>query len=251
MSSVQQIAAEFTTVPCSNDDRLPAAVALFEKLGAKRQEISVEDLGVAKNVVVTVPGTSAHASTERIVIVAHFDQVAAGCGAFDNWTGMVAIAHMYGTVKNLQPSKTMVFVGFGEEEKGLVGSKAMADQIASDRAAEYCAMINIDSLGNAMPQAFSNMSSQTLVDSAARAAQVVNVPFARVESPVAFADSLPFMSKGIPAITVVGMTSEWPKILHSMNDTADKIEPQSVHAGYRVALSLLAVTDRAPCHAFR
>jgi Zn-dependent M28 family amino/carboxypeptidase len=145
----------------------------------------------------------------------------------------------------------MVFVGFGEEEKGLVGSKAMADQIASDRAAEYCAMINIDSLGNAMPQAFSSMSSRTLVDSAARAAQVVNVPFAQVESPVAFADSLPFMSKGIPAITVVGMTSEWPTILHSMNDTADKIDPQSVHAGYRVGLSLLAAIDRAPCHAFR
>jgi hypothetical protein len=104
LSSVQQIAAEFTTVPCSNDDRLAAAVALFERLGAKRHEISVEDLGVAKNVVVTVPGTSAHASSERIVIGAHFDKVAAGCGAFDNWTGMVAIAHMYGTVKNLKPS---------------------------------------------------------------------------------------------------------------------------------------------------
>jgi Zn-dependent M28 family amino/carboxypeptidase len=78
--------------------------------------------------------------------------VAAGCGAFDNWTGLVAIAHMYRTVTSLRPSKTIMFVGFGEEEQGLVGSRAMADQIASDQAAEYCATINIDSLGNAMPQ---------------------------------------------------------------------------------------------------
>jgi hypothetical protein len=238
-------------VPCNNADRLAAAVALFEKLGAQRHEISVEDLGVAKNVVVTMPGTSAHARTERIVIGAHFDKVAAGCGAFDNWTGMVAIAHIYRTVKSLKPSKTIVFVGFGEEEKGLVGSRAMADQIASDRAAEYCAMINIDSLGNGMPQAFDNMSSRTLVDLAARVAQVLNVPFAHVESPVAFADSLPFVSKGIPAITLVGMTSEWPQILHTVRDTSDKIDPQSVHAGYRVGLSLLAAIDRAPCQAFR
>jgi Zn-dependent M28 family amino/carboxypeptidase len=164
---------------------------------------------------------------------------------------MVAIAHMYRAIKSLKPSKTLVFVGFGEEEKGLVGSRAMVDQIANDRATEYCAMINIDSLGNAKPQAFDNMSSGTLVDVAARVAQDLNVPFARIESPTALADSLPFISKGIPAITLVGMTSDWPKILHTINDTADKIDPQSVYAGSRVGLSLLAAIDRAPCQAFR
>ena len=251
MSSVDEIAAEFTAVPCNNDDRLAAAMALFEKLGASRRDISVNKVGVADNLLVMVPGTSAHARTERIVIGAHYDKVSVGCGAFDNWTGIVAIGHMYRTVKGLKPSKTMVFVGFDEEEKGLVGSRAMVDQIASDQAAEYCAMINIDSLGNAMPQAFDNMSSGTLVDAAVRAAQDLNIPFARVTSPVAFADSLPFVSKGIPAITLVGMTPEWPKLLHTINDTSDTIDPRSVYAGYRVGLSLLAAVDRAPCQAFR
>ena len=222
-SSVEEIAAEFTAVPCNNGDRLAAAIALFEKMGAPRREIHLDKLGVADNIVVTLPGAAAHARTEQIVIGAHYDKVSAGCGAFDNWTGMVAIGHMYRTIKRLKPSKTIVFVGFGEEEKGLVGSRAMVDQIANNQATEYCAMINIDSLGNAMPQAFTNMSSGTLVDLADRVAQDLNVPFARVESPVAFADSLPFISKGIPAITLVGMTSEWPKILHTVNDTSDKI----------------------------
>lgn len=251
MSSVDEIAAEFTAVTCNNDDRLAAAMALFEKLGASRRDISVNTAGVADNMVLTLPGTSAHARTERIVIGAHYDKVSPGCGAFDNWTGIVAIGHMYLTIKSLKPSKTIVFVGFGEEEKGLVGSRAMVNQISSDQATEYCAMINMDSLGNAMPQAFDDISSGTLVEAAARAAKDLNVPFARVTSPGTFSDSLPFIAKGIPAITLVGMTSEWPKILHSINDTADKIDPQSVYAGYRVALSLLGAIDRAPCHAFR
>jgi Zn-dependent M28 family amino/carboxypeptidase len=164
---------------------------------------------------------------------------------------MVAISHMYRTVKSLKPAKAIMFVGFGEEEKGLAGSRAMVGQIASDQATEYCAMINIDSLGNAMPQAFDNVSSSSLVDVAARVAQGLKIPFAHVESPIAFTDSLPFVSKGIPAITLVGMTSEWPKILHTVNDTSDRIDPKSVYAGYRVGLSLLAAIDRAPCQAFR
>lgn len=250
-SSVEEIAADFATVPCNNGDRLAATTALFEKLGASRRDINVEKLGAAENIVVTLPGTSAHARTERIVVGAHYDKVSAGCGAFDNWTGVVAIAHMYRTIKSLTPSKTIVFVGFGEEEKGLVGSRAMVNQIPDDQATQYCAMINIDSLGNAMPQAFVNMSSAALVDVAGRVAQDLNVPFARVESPVAFADSLPFVSKGIPAITLVGMTSDWPTILHTVNDTAEKIDARSVQAGYRVGLSLLAAIDRAPCQAFR
>jgi hypothetical protein len=250
-SSVEEIAAEFEAVPCNNDDRLAAAIALFEKLGASRREINIDKLGVAENVVVTLPGTSAHARTERIVIGAHYDKASAGCGAFDNWTGMVAIGHIYRTIKSLKPSKTIVFVGFGEEEKGLVGSRAMVGRIGNDQATEYCAMINIDSLGNAMPQAFTNMSSRTLVDVVARVAQDLDVPFGRVESSIAFADSAPFISKGIPAITLVGMTSEAPKILHTVNDTSDKIDPQRVYEGYRVGLSLLATADRAPCQAFR
>jgi len=47
------------------------------------------------------------------------------------------------------------------------------------------------------------------------------------------------------------MTSDWPKVLHSVNDVSDKIDPQSVYAGYRVGLSLLAAIDQAPCQAFR
>ena len=131
LSSVEEIAAEFSAVPCNNDDRLAAAIALFEKLGAPRREINLDKLGVAENIVVTLPGTAAHARTEQVVIGAHYDKVSAGCGAFDNWTGMVAIGHMYRTIKSLKPSKTIVFVGFGKEENGLVGSRAMVDQIAT------------------------------------------------------------------------------------------------------------------------
>ena len=55
-----------------------------------------------------------------------------------------------------------MFVAFGREEKGLIGSRAMTRNIDTVQAAGYCAMINIDSLGLGPPQVADNMSSKKL-----------------------------------------------------------------------------------------
>ena len=80
------------------------------------------------------------------------DKVNTGCGALDNWTGIVALAHVFRALRSVPLKKTILFVGFGKEEEGLVGSHAMVDAIKKDGVSEYCAMINIDSLGLAVPQ---------------------------------------------------------------------------------------------------
>lgn len=42
ISAREEIKAEFDSVPCKNGDRLKAVKALFEKMGAKPEEIAVE-----------------------------------------------------------------------------------------------------------------------------------------------------------------------------------------------------------------
>lgn len=250
VSSVDEVGAEFDSVPCKNKDRLTAVKALFEKMGANSDDITVEKFGVAENVIVKIAGTASQAA-EKIVIGAHFDKTPDGCGAIDNWSGIVSIAHIYRTMRSLKSNRTLIFVGFGEEEKGLVGSKAMVDKIKKEQVGEYCAMINIDSLGVAIPQVADNMSSKKLIEATSEIAKQMSMQFAHADIPNAGGDSMSFMVKKIPAITIHGLTSDWPKILHSSNDKPEKVNRQSVYLGYRLGLALLVKVDESPCDAFR
>src|SRR5436309_336022 len=134
ISTPEQIKAEFDSVPCKNEERLSAAKALFEKMGAPATDVSVDKYKNVENLVVRKSG----ATQEIIVIGAHYDKVAEGCGAVDNWTGIVALAHLYKSLKDVPLKKTVLFVAFGKEEKGLVGSHAMVDAIGKGEAAQYC-----------------------------------------------------------------------------------------------------------------
>ncbi len=249
ISTPEEIRSEFDSVPCKNGDRLKAVKALFEKMGAKTEEITVEKVRGVENVVIRK--AAADDTPEKIVIGAHYDKVIAGCGAIDNWTGVVAVAHIYRAVKDLPLKKNVVFVAFGREEEGLVGSSAMAGAIKKEQVAEYCAMINIDSLGLGMPRVADNMSTKKLVDLTESLAKEMKAPFAHGPLAGGDSDSTSFNRKGIPALTIHALPNDWPKILHSNNDQPSKVDHDSVYMGYRLALALLVRIDQADCKSFR
>lgn len=247
LSTPEQIKAEFDSVPCKNEERLSAAQALFEKIGVPASEMSIDKYKNVENLVVHRPG----ASQEIIVIGAHYDKVADGCGAVDNWTGIVTLAHLYKSLKAVSLKKTILFVAFGKEEKGLVGSHAMVDTIGKDQVAQYCEMINIDSFGLAAPQVADNMSSKRLGAFTADLAKEMKIPFNHASIAGADADSSSFLGKRIPAVTLHGLNNEWTSILHSRNDQAAKVNPVSVYLGYRLALALVVRLDSSPCGEYR
>ncbi|HKX28236.1 MAG TPA: M20/M25/M40 family metallo-hydrolase [Blastocatellia bacterium] len=247
-STADELKAEFSSVPCKDSARRDAVKALFERAGADPASVTIEKPRGIENVVVRIPGA---ASDQKIVIGAHYDKVDAGCGAVDNWTGIVTMAHLFRTLKDQKLNKTVIFVAFGQEEKGLLGSSAMAAEIKKEQVAEYCAMINIDSLGLAIPQVADNMSSKKLVDLSAAVAEQMKMPFAHARIEGADSDSSSFVKKKIPALTIHAMNNEWNKVLHTGNDQGAKVNPESVFLGYRLALSLLVRIDQADCREFR
>lgn len=247
LSSPEDIEKEFATVPCEDKDRLAAVKALFEKAGAPADAIRIDTYDDVENLVVVKPGESA----EKIVIGAHYDKTADGCGAIDNWTGQVAISHLYRTVRDVRFRKTLVFVAFGREEKGLVGSRAMTRAIPEDKLAEYCAMINIDSLGLGPPQVADNMSSKALATFTGVLAREMEIPFAHASIGRANSDSSAYVEKKIPAVTIHGLNNSWSRILHSSRDQASKINAASVYLGYRLALGMVVRLDQAACDAYR
>lgn len=247
VSTPEQIKDDFNAVPCEDKKRLEAVKSLFERAGVPSSEAKVDKYKDVENFVWTKKGES----SEKIVIGAHYDKVADGCGALDNWTGVVTLSHLYRTLKDIPLKKTLVIVAFGKEEKGLVGSRAMTNAIDKDHAAEYCAMINIDSLGLSAPQVADNMSSKKLAQFTEDTAKDMKMSFARASIPGASSDSVAFIEKNIPAVTIHGMSDEWPKILHSGNDQASKINPLSVYLAYRLALAMVVGLDQSPCGAYK
>src|SRR5262245_17334677 len=70
------------------------------------------------NVICVLPG-----SPDRVIIVgAHFDRVSTSEGVADNWSGASLLPSLYESVKMETRRHTYIFIGFTDEEKGLVGS---------------------------------------------------------------------------------------------------------------------------------
>ena len=247
LSTPEQFKDDFVRVPCKNEERLHAVRTLFERAGAPPDDVVLDKLKNVENLVITKRG----ASSEKIVIGAHYDRAETGCGALDNWTGIVTLAHLYRTVKDVPLKKTLIFVAFGKEEPGLIGSRAMVNAIDDAQLAEYCAMVNVDTLGLGAPQVGDNMSSKKLGEFASELAKQMKMPFGHARIDGADSDSSSFLAKKIPAVTIHGMTSEWRTILHTSKDQASRIDHVSVYLGYRLVLALIARLDQSDCGAYK
>lgn len=249
LSPPEEIKSEFDAVPCDNKRRLEAVQALFEKMGATPADFIFSKDKKYGNL--SIVKTGVETPDEKVVIGAHFDKKGDGCGAIDNWTGIVALTHIYRAVKEVPLRKTVIFVAFGREEEGLVGSSEMVNAIKKEEAPSYCAMINIDSLGMGIPQTLDNVSSKKMIAYSVNLAKEMNIPFATQSISGASSDSASFLRKKIPAVTIHALTHDWPKILHSRFDTIAKLNHDNLYQGYRFSAALLLRVVDSDCQAFR
>jgi Zn-dependent M28 family amino/carboxypeptidase len=247
VSSEAEIKADIVANVCTNDDRLEAVKKLFKKMGATDADIKVEKIKNAENVVVTKKGRT----QETVVVGAHYDKVSIGCGAIDNWTGVVILANLYRTIKNSYTQKTFVFVAFGKEEQGLIGSTEMAEAIPKQKRELYCAMVNFDSFGFTHPQALTQVSDSNLIELGRDVAKEMKIPFADAAIAGVRADSQPFRDQTIPAITLHGMAANWQQFLHTSRDQVQNINVQSVFVIYRYVLNYLSKIEAKGCADFR
>lgn len=244
----ETIKADMLLHVCKNSDRLAAVKNLFKSKGAKEEEMKVENADNVENLIVTVTGKS----EETIVIGAHYDKVSEGCGAIDNWTGLVVVANLYAAARKATPAKTLVFAAFGKEEQGLIGSAAMAKSIPKEKRTEVCSMLNFDSFGFTYPQVLTNSSNSRMTKFAEELAAEVKMPFSKASlAGAADADSTSFNAKDIPAITFHGLSGKWQEYLHSSKDKLENVNQQSVRVGYNFVSLYLSRVDASPCNIFR
>lgn len=247
ISTEAAITEDINSVNCNNKERLESVKQLYLKMGATEDQIRIEKQGGAENLIVTKKGSK----TGKIVVGAHYDKTSEGCGAIDNWTGIVITAHLFRTLNKYDTFKTYEFVAFGKEELGLIGSDGMADAIPKEERAGYCSMVNFDSFGFTYPQAMTNISSDTMIELAESTAKEIQMPFASAPIPGASSDSESFRKRKIPAITFHGMNGDWPKYLHSSRDTVKSVSMRAVYVSYRFGLNYIVKLEAAECDAFR
>ena len=247
VSTPEEISESVKLAPCEMKNRLEAVKKLFIAVGAKEEDIKIEQFKDISNVVVSKKGKS----DETIIVGAHYDKTKEGCGAIDNWTGVTIIAHLYRTMSKFETQKSYIFVAFDKEEQGLLGSREMAKTIPKDKRQSYCSMINLDSFGVGIPQSMTNISNSKLTKFAKKLAKETNFPFAEAGILNASSDSDSFLDKGIPAITFHGLDGKWQTYLHNKEDKIEKINMQSVFIGYRFVLNFVIKLDGEGCQNFR
>ncbi|GLB48787.1 aminopeptidase [Neptunitalea sp. Y10] len=133
----------------------------FKKHGVKPYFTSYKDtLGnlkeLAYNIVGVVPGTDEKLKEEYIVIGAHYDHIGfqdakngdeIANGANDNASGTTAVlefAKYFG--KHKSNKRSLLFVLFSAEEKGLLGSEHLAEKF-KDENLNVVAMLNFEMIG--------------------------------------------------------------------------------------------------------
>ena len=231
---------------CDNKDRFESVRSLFLDIGAKRDDVRVEDFNKVKNLALTVSGKT----DETVVVGAHYDKTTLGCGAIDNWTGIVILANLYKSLKNRPNEKTFRFIAFGDEEKGLVGSKAMVKAIPKERLEKHCAMVNFDSFGFENLWALQKTSDASLINFAKNLAGRKDISFPVKHYPGASADSKSFQLAGIPSITMSGLGDDWKDYLHRDKDQVSEINTDKVYENYLFALQYLTEIDSKACGDF-
>ena len=234
-------------VECDNNERLRAVGRLFRNLGVADEDIKVEKFENVANVVLTVKG-----KTDEIVVVGgHYDKTTKGCGAIDNWTGIIMVANLYLNFKAKENNKTYKFVAFGKEEKNLVGSRAMVKDIPKSEYKNYCAMVNFDSFGFTDIWALKPISDQSMISIAEEIAVERGFALELKDFDSASSDSKSFRNANIPAITLSGLSDNWREYLHQDKDQLEHINFDKVFENFNFAYDYLNEIDKRGCQTFR
>lgn len=183
-----------------------------------------------KNVVAILPGTDSLLNNEYVTVGAHMDHVGIGKavkgdsiynGMWDNATGVAALLSFAETFNkaSLQPKRSLVFICYTAEEKGLLGSKYFA-AYNNMGIENIVANINIDMVAglfptkDIIPMGYSHSNLSEAIDFTAENLNLLVDDNKQEENEYLFrSDQASFLQKGIPVLNVAnGYTAVDPKI---------------------------------------
>jgi len=170
-----------------------------------------------KNVVGLLPGTDSTLQSEFVVVGAHLDHVGIRTpvegdsiynGMWDNATGSGATIAMAETFhkSGIRPKRSIVFINYTGEEKGLLGSHYFANTYAVD-SIDVAVNVNIDMLGGPVdtkditPLGYSHSTVSEAVDMVSENLGIQITDATRLEKRfIHRSDQMSFMKLGVPPL---------------------------------------------------
>ncbi|NNE66571.1 MAG: M20/M25/M40 family metallo-hydrolase [Pyrinomonadaceae bacterium] len=238
------IRQKVTAATCSDANRLAEAEKLFDSKGLQPE---LEEYSEAVNVVSKLKGKT----SETIVVGAHYDKTTLGCGAIDNWTGVVMLTMLAEELKASSTQKTYLFVAFGGEERDLKGSRAMAYGMVKREEDRPCAMVNLDSFGFEKAWALKSISDDSLLKLASDVERKRGGSFSIRNYRGASSDSKSFQLIGVPSITFSGLGDDWRDYLHQDSDIPENVDFESVFDNYEFLREFLRNLDESSCESLK
>jgi Zn-dependent M28 family amino/carboxypeptidase len=199
--------------------------------------------GTGYNIAGYVEGADSRLKKECVVLGGHFDHCGLHmgfhfAGANDNASGSAVVMEISEAFAGLKqkPKRSVVFVLFGGEEMGLMGSSYFVDHIAPQFKKAF-AMFNFDMVGEGdgvicihspTPAGLKNA-----IEKADRHVQIIKQTRAIKGVGVRGSDHAPFFANGIP---IVAFFSNGPHLYyHQTGDTIFRINPDIMASIARLA----------------
>ena len=226
-----------------NSERRTRLHTLFEQAGCKGEALSEPPVKGSSqpNVVCRLAGDS----DSVIIVGAHFDKVDAGEGVVDNWSGASLLPSLFESLESEPRRHTFIFVGFTDEEKGLVGSEQYASHLTPAEREKVRAMINLDSLGLSSTKVWLSRADKGLAAALNNVAYSMKLPLGAVNvEQVGTSDSESFAKRQIPSLTIHSVTQETFPVLHTSKDTLTAIHMDDYYATYRLLAAYLSYIDQ-------
>lgn len=210
----------------------------------------------AYNIAAKVRGSDPELEEEVVMVGGHYDHVGKDNrgrvygGADDNASGTAGVMELARAFQNLKerPKRTLVFILFTAEEKGLLGARYYVDNPLFPLE-KTVAMINLDMIGRNDVEQMSLIGRYqypklfSIIDKANRQTVNFDLNFA-VEEFIRQSDHFPFMRKDVPTVF---FNSGMHEQLHRPEDTADRIIPDKAqNVTQLVFLALWEIANLPP-----
>lgn len=194
------------------------------------------------NIICTLRGSSDSA----IIVGAHTDHAEVGQGVVDDWSGAALLPAFLESLRKVPRRHTFVFIGFGDEEKGMWGSHYYVQHLTREQLHGIRAMVNLECLGLTPTKVWADRADRHLLSDLVLIARNRHLDLQGVNvDGVGDDDTHPFLSRHVPVITIHSVTQEtWP-ILHSERDTLSAINLNDYYASYYLIAAYLAYLDAA------
>ncbi|WP_157580147.1 M20/M25/M40 family metallo-hydrolase [Rudanella lutea] len=212
----------------------------------------------ARNVVATLPGSDF--PNEKIVIGGHLDSWDLATGAIDNGIGSFSVLDIARTFRKLKlkPRRTIEFVMFMGEEQGLLGSRAMAEDLKRRGQLDNVRYVmNLDMTNDPTGiNAFGRDDMVSFFKAVGETIQQVEPAFQNQMTNQAglHSDHQPFMVEGVPIVGMNGhLTKEVLDCYHANCDRINLVNRDQMQNTVRysaMVLYALADADAIPTRRF-